>query len=115
MRREIDDQDAAAGLHHADGLAQSRLWIIEVMKDLMENDGIKAVFGVAIGEGQAVKIAAPHLAMRRSRARQFLPGKHKHLRTLIDPDTALDVRRQQFQQPYRAGACARAATEALLP
>ena len=57
MRREIDDQDAAAGLHHADGLAQSRLWIIEVMKDLMENDGIKAVFGVAIG---CAMVAAHH-------------------------------------------------------
>ena len=100
VRREIDDQYGAAGLHDAGGFAQRRGGIVGVVQHVMDGDDVEAV-GI---ERQGVHVALADFGIVDAGAGQVGAGQRQHLAALVDADRALDLGRQHLQQPAGAGA-----------
>ena len=59
VRREIDDEQPAAGRKQARGLGNRRRRIVEEMQHLMQHHGV----GRAVGQRHVMEIAVAHLRM----------------------------------------------------
>ena len=62
MRREVDDQQAAARRQHARRLAHGALRIAQEVQHLVHHHGVRGL----VGERQIVDVALPHLGVRNS-------------------------------------------------
>ncbi len=104
MRREIGDQQSAAGRHHPRRFRHRGAGIVQIMQHLVEQHDIETRLAAAIGKGQAIGVAQPHLGMADILAQQPVAGDGEHVRAHIDAHGAPGAGGQQFQHPAGAGA-----------
>ncbi len=100
VRREIDDDEAAAGPQRACRFAHRAGGIIEVVQDLMDDDEI---IGIAL-DRQSVEIALPQMHIAQSRTLQSRARDIEHGRTLIDADRLVSKWRDELEHAAGAGA-----------
>lgn len=104
VRREIDDQQAAARIEHTGGFHDRGLRIFEVVQHLMENREIEAVIRDAGYKRQTMNIAQSYLAMLRVNPLQPVARDRQHLGAVVDARASADMRREQFKHATGARA-----------
>ena len=100
VRREIDDEEAAARPQGARGLANGAQGIVEIMQDLMHDDEI---LGTRF-DRHRVNIALAQMHIAQTRAFDARACDAQHVRRLIDADGAGGARREEFKHPPGSSA-----------
>ena len=100
VRGEIDDEQPAARSQHSRRLFYRARAVVEEVQDLVDDDGIETVFR----QREIVDIALANAAMPQSGAIKPRASKGEHVEGEIEPETALDLRREQFEHPPRPSA-----------
>ena len=100
VRREIDDQQPAAGRQHARRLPDGERRIGQEVQHLMHDDGV----GDAVRQAESVDIAVAHLRAREPGLRQLAAGVGEHGVAEVEADAALVAVGEQLEHAPRAGA-----------
>ena len=100
VRRKIDHQHEAAGLHHARRLGQRRRRIVGIVQHMVDGDDVETVRL----KGQRIHVALPDLGVVDSGPGEVGAGERQHLAALVDTDRVLDLGRQDLQKTSGAGA-----------
>ncbi len=100
VRREVDDQQAAAGPQHARRLADGAGAVVEKVQHLMDDDDVE---GVA-RQREVVDVALAHAAMLQPGAVEPRARQRQHVERQIEAEAALDVGGEEFEHAPGAGA-----------
>ncbi len=100
VRREVDDQQAAARPQYPRRLADGARAVVEEVQYLMDDDGVEAV----ARQREVVDVAVAHAAMFQAGAVEPLPRQRQHVEREIEAEPALDIGGEQFEHPAGAGA-----------
>ena len=100
MRREVDDEQAAAGLEDAGGLGEGADRFLEEVQHLMDGDEV----GEAVGEGERIDFAMAHLGIAHVGGIKIDARNGQHVAARVDADRLLCEGRKAAEYRTRAGA-----------
>ena len=100
VRREIDDQQPAAGPQHAHRFADGARGVVEKVQHLVNDDDVERI----ARQREIVDVALPHAAIFQAGAVEPRAGQRQHVERKIEAEAALDIAGEQFQHAAGAGA-----------